>query len=235
MIPVPPFQQQQRIADILSAYDDVIENNRRRIALLEGAARMLYREWFVHFRFPGHEHIKIIDGIPEGWERRRLGDLLVLKRGYDLPETRRVQGPIPVVSSSGITGRHNEKKANGPGIVTGRYGTIGEVYLIEEDFWPLNTALYVLDKKNNPPLFLLHILRQTLVAIQSDKAAIPGVNRNVLHENKVIAPPVRLRILFSDMVEDNYSMARILREMNSRLAEARDLLLPRLMNGDIAV
>jgi type I restriction enzyme, S subunit len=203
--------------------------------LLEEAARMLYREWFVHFRFPGHEHVKITDGLPEGWERRRLGDLLILKRGYDLPEARRVQGPIPVVSSSGITGRHNEKKADGPGIVTGRYGTLGEVYLVEEDFWPLNTALYVLDKKNNPPLFLLHILRQTLAAIQSDKAAIPGVNRNVLHENKMIAPPPRLRILFDDTVGSNYRMAHILRETNSRLAEARDLLLPRLMNGDIAV
>ena len=67
-VPVPPLREQHRIAGILSAYDDLIENNRRRIALLEQASRMLYREWFVHFRFPGHEHIKIIDGLPEGWE-----------------------------------------------------------------------------------------------------------------------------------------------------------------------
>ena len=73
-VAVPPTSQQAAIADILSAYDDLIENNRRRIALLEEAARMLYREWFVHFRFPGHEHVKIIDGVPEGWERQTLGD-----------------------------------------------------------------------------------------------------------------------------------------------------------------
>ena len=67
---------QQKIASIsCSAYDDLIENNRRRIALLEEAARMLYREWFVHFRFPGHEHVKIIDGLPDGWERRTLRGL----------------------------------------------------------------------------------------------------------------------------------------------------------------
>ena len=64
-----------RIADILSAYDDLIENNRRRMALLEEAARQLYREWFVRLRFPGHEHVKIIDGVPEGWERQTLGDM----------------------------------------------------------------------------------------------------------------------------------------------------------------
>ena len=72
--PVPELRVQQRIADILSAYDGLIENNRRRIALLEEAARMLYREWFVHFRFPGHEHVKIIDGLPEGWERLSASD-----------------------------------------------------------------------------------------------------------------------------------------------------------------
>jgi type I restriction enzyme S subunit len=72
--PVPDLRVQRRIADILSAYDDLIENNRRRIALLEEAARMLYREWFVHFRFPGHEHVKITDGLSEGWERKRIAD-----------------------------------------------------------------------------------------------------------------------------------------------------------------
>ncbi|MBR1208928.1 MULTISPECIES: restriction endonuclease subunit S [unclassified Bradyrhizobium] len=74
-IRLPARRTQKRIADILSAYDDLIENNRRRIALLEEAARMLYREWFVHFRYPGHEHARIIDGLPEGWERRTLGNI----------------------------------------------------------------------------------------------------------------------------------------------------------------
>jgi hypothetical protein len=77
-VPTPPLNVQVRIGDILSAYDDLVENNRRRIALLEEAARMLYREWFVRFRFPSHEHVKIIDGIPEEWERRPLDRLPAL-------------------------------------------------------------------------------------------------------------------------------------------------------------
>ena len=80
-VDVPHLPLQVRIADVLSAYDDLIENNRRRIALLEEAARLLYREWFVHFRFPGHEHVRIVDGVPEGWERRRVAEVADLFRG----------------------------------------------------------------------------------------------------------------------------------------------------------
>ncbi len=127
---LPDLITQKKAGEIIAAYDDLIENNRRRIGLLEQAARMLYREWFIHLRFPGHEHVMITNGLPEGWERKTLGDLLTLKRGYDLPEARRVDGAVPIVSSSGITGYHNSKKADAPGIVTGRYGTIGEVFLV---------------------------------------------------------------------------------------------------------
>ena len=87
---VPGPNEQTAIASILSAYDDLIENNRRRIALLEEAARLLYREWFVHFRFPGHEHVKIIDGVPAGWMPRTLGDIARTNcenyRAKELPE-----------------------------------------------------------------------------------------------------------------------------------------------------
>ena len=79
------IEVQATIADTLSAYDDLIENNRRRMALLEESARLLYREWFVRLRFPGHEHTRIIDGVPEGWERTTFEDALVLQRGFDLP------------------------------------------------------------------------------------------------------------------------------------------------------
>ena len=81
LVPIPPLAEQRRIADILCAYDDLIENNRRRIALLAAAARLLYREWFVRFRFPGHEHAKVDDGLPEGWERRTLVELAEVMMG----------------------------------------------------------------------------------------------------------------------------------------------------------
>jgi type I restriction enzyme S subunit len=117
-----------------------------------------------------------------------LGDFITLQRGYDLPANQRREGPIPVVSSSGITGTHNEAKVKGPGVVTGRYGTLGEVFFIDQSFWPLNTALYVKEFKGNQPRFVSYFLKWILNGTQSDKAAVPGVNRNDLHARMVIVP-----------------------------------------------
>jgi type I restriction enzyme S subunit len=173
-IKLPDLGIQNRVAAIASAYDDLIENNLQRIALLEEAAGMIYCEWFVRFRFPGHEHLRLVDGLPEGWERRRLGSILTLKRGYDLPEASRVTGGIPIISSSGVTGFHNQYKAQGPGVVTGRYGTLGKVYFVEGDYWPLNTALYVKDFQGSHPLIALYLLKVLLKGIITQKAAVPG-------------------------------------------------------------
>ena len=122
------------------------------------------------------------------WRDCTLGDVVKLQRGHDLPDRVRVAGAVPVVSSSGITGRHNVAKAEPPGVVTGRYGTIGEVFYIEEPYWPLNTALYVVDFKDNDPRFVAYLLRSTLKNYKSEKAAVPGVDRNVLHLLNVRAP-----------------------------------------------
>jgi len=89
---------------------------------------------------------------------RRLGDLITLKRGYDLPEKVRIAGPYPVISSAGVSGWHNEYKVEGPGVVTGRYGTLGEMYYVEEEYWPHNTALYVQDFKGNDPKYIYYLL-----------------------------------------------------------------------------
>ena len=125
---------------------------------------------------------------PDGWVQRRLGDVMVLKRGYDLPERDRRRGPVPVVSSSGITDHHSESRAPGPGVVTGRYGTLGQVFFVPNDFWPLNTALYVQDFKGNDPRFISYFLRSLDFSGFSDKAAVPGLNRNHLHEETVRIP-----------------------------------------------
>lgn len=134
------------------------------------------------------------------WQVCRLGDVVTLKRGHDLPDSQRQDGDVPVVSSSGITGRHSESKTKAPGVVTGRYGTIGEVYYIEQDYWPLNTALYVTDFKGTHPRFAAYLLENTLRNYQSDKAAIPGVNRNVLHELKVRFPDIKVQVRISDFL-----------------------------------
>ncbi|TRZ90753.1 MAG: restriction endonuclease subunit S [Rhodocyclaceae bacterium] len=134
------------------------------------------------------------------WHVSTLGDVMNLKRGHDLPDSQRQDGEIPVVSSSGITGHHSEPKAMAPGVVTGRYGTIGEVFYVEEDYWPLNTALYVTDFKGNYPRFVAYFLRNILKDYQSDKAAVPGVNRNVLHELKVRCPDTNSQQRIADIL-----------------------------------
>jgi len=234
-IPLPPTVVQRKIAAILSAYDDLIENNRRRMALLEKTARLLYKEWFVRLRFPGHEREGVVGGIPAGFEQKRLGDILTLKRGYDLPASDRIDGEWPIVSSSGITGFHSEKKALAPGVVTGRYGTLGEVYYIQQDYWPLNTSLYVSDFKGNRRSFAAHLLKHALAGVQSDKAAVPGLNRNVAHQLPVLCPPKALHDLFADFADLSYRQQHVLQTTNDKLTAARDLLVPRLMSGEIAV
>ena len=123
-----------------------------------------------------------------GWRETRLGDVITLKRGYDLPHRQRVDGPVPVVSSSGISDHHSDSRVSGPGVVTGRYGTLGKVFFIPDDFWPLNTALYVQDFKGNDPRFISYFLRSLDFSACSDKAAVPGLNRNHLHEESVRIP-----------------------------------------------
>lgn len=152
------------------------------------------------------------------WETVQLAEFVTLKRGYDLPSSRRVDGSVPVVSSSGVTGRHNTAKVKGPGVVTGRYGTLGEVFFVSDDFWPLNTSLYVQDFKGNDPRFSAYFLKHVLAKTNSDKAAVPGVNRNHLHalvvrvtqdidEQKAIASVLSA---YDDLIENNRRRIQLL-------------------------
>lgn len=123
------------------------------------------------------------------WRDGELGDFIQLKRGYDLPKPKRTPGTVPLVSSSGISDKHGVAMVKGPGVVTGRYGTIGQVFYIEKDFWPLNTTLYVKDFKGNEPRFIHYFLKTLNFSAYSDKGAVPGVNRNHLHGALVTIPP----------------------------------------------
>lgn len=122
------------------------------------------------------------------WIDTKLGDVLTLKRGYDLPTQDRHAGPFPVVSSSGVTGWHVESKAKAPGVVTGRYGTLGEIYYLTQDYWPLNTTLYVKEFKGNDPRFISYFLKGLNFASYNDKSSVPGLNRNHLHSEVVYFP-----------------------------------------------
>ena len=153
-----------------------------------------------------------------------LGDFVTLKRGYDLPSSLRVDGPVPVVSSSGVTGCHDAARVKAPGVVTGRYGTLGQVFFINEDFWPLNTALYVKDFQGNDPRFSAYFLKSVLTNTASDKAAVPGVNRNDLHARTIrvtrdIGKQRAIALILSaydDLIENNQRRIRLL-EQQARL------------------
>lgn len=122
------------------------------------------------------------------WIQGKLGDFITLQRGYDLPAYDREQGTIPVVTSSGISDTHSVAKAKGPGVVMGRYGTIGQVFYIETDYWPHNTSLFVRDFKGNHPQFIYYFLKTLHYQAHNDKTSVPGLNRNDLHLIDVLMP-----------------------------------------------
>lgn len=227
----PDLPTQERIAAILSAYDDLIENNRRRIALLEQAARLLYREWFVHFRFPGHEAAKFVDGLPEGWAKVSIGEHCPLVYGKALKADTRIAGNVDVYGSSGIVGTHNKKLVGGDAIVVGRKGNVGSVFWAINDFWPIDTAYYVAPA--NSDLFTFYAL-ENVTFINTD-VAVPGLNRDFAHSRLLSVPSPELLGAFNERANVFMKQLSSLNDQNFKLTRARDLLLPRLMDGRIPV
>jgi len=238
-VALPPRPIQRRIAGILSAYDDLIENSQRRIKILEEMARRLYREWFVYFRFPGHEDCRFVDSplgeIPEGWEAGRLDDVLVLQRGFDLPKSQRVDGQVPIYAATGVTGFHDTAMVMAPGVVTGRSGSIGEVVYVHEDFWPLNTALWVKEFPRSEPLYAYFLLASLDLKQFNSGAAVPTLNRNDIHGLSVLIPPRGLQQNFQRVAGALLLQARTHSLQIENLRRTRDLLLPRLLSGQIDV
>jgi len=187
-VALPSFTTQRKIASILSTYDDLIENNLRRIRILEEMAQLIYREWFVNFRFPGHEKVEMVDSeqreIPKGWEVKKLRDVIELVYGKALKKDDRKGGPIPVYGSSGIIGHHNDALASGPGIIVGRKGNVGSVHWSETDFYPIDTVYYV---KTELPLSYVFYNLQGQNFINSD-AAVPGLSRNQAYTLPLLIP-----------------------------------------------
>jgi type I restriction enzyme S subunit len=230
-IPQVPRIEQEIIVERLKNYDDLIENNRRRIRLLEQAARLLYKEWFVHLRFPGHERVKIRNGVPEGWERKKLGDVAQLNYGKGLREEDRIPGPYAVYGSSGKIGTHEKPLVQGPGIIVGRKGNVGSVFWSEEDFYPIDTVYFI--GRDNSSLYLYYSLLHT--SFISTDVAVPGLNRDLAHSRELLIAEPKLKSFFEEMVAPIHKQIYSLQKYNASLAKARDLLLPRLMNGEIAV
>ncbi len=231
LIPFPPIDVQRRIGSTLSAYDDLIENNRRRMALLEESARLLYREWFVRLRFPGHEHTRIADGVPEGWERKTLGECITLNYGKALKAEIRVDGEYPVYGSSGIVGTHEKPLVKGPAIILGRKGNVGSVYWSSKSFYPIDTVYFV--EAESSSLYLYYALKH--MHFISTDVAVPGLNRDFAYSRPLLLPTATMLRAFLETVTPTHAQLDKLDEMNQKLRAARDLLLPRLMSGKIAV
>ncbi|TVQ98286.1 MAG: restriction endonuclease subunit S [Desulfovibrionales bacterium] len=230
-IPLLPPKKQDEIVHTLSTYDNLIENNRRRIQLLEQAARMLYKEWFVHLRFPGHEHLKIVDGVPEGWERKPLGEIAPFKYGKALKNDDRVPGSFPVYGSSGIVGTHIKAFVSAPTIIVGRKGNVGSVYWSPDDCHPIDTVYYIDSEQCS--LYLFYALQQ-MTFISTD-VAVPGLNRDFAHSRSMLVADQKILRLFEDTVSPLHQQMELLKRQNTALAKARDILLPKLMNGEVAV
>lgn len=250
LVPQVPLREQKKIADILSAYDDLIENNRRRIALLEEAARLLYREWFVHFRFPGHEHVVVNDGVPEGWERFALSELADFVNGYAFKPTQLGEYGLPIVKipelRQGVTDR--TPKSNGELIPEKFHIRDGDLLFswsgtLAVNVWAGGPALlnqhlfHVVPSDRVGRGFLMCAIREALAALdnQTVGATMKHIRRSALDEVYVALGDRTLTAPVEDVLHTTYAQLVVLHQQNQKLAQARDLLLPRLMSGEVIV
>ena len=165
------------------------------------------------------------------WKNCELGGALTLQRGFDLPHRQRREGKVPIVSSSGISGSHDCAAVPGPGIVTGRYGTIGDVFYMTEDFWPLNTTLFVRDFKGNEPLFLSYLLRTCDFATHSGKSGVPGVNRNDIHQLRITLPPLPEQRAIAEALSDVDGLLGCLEALIAKKRAIKQAAMQQLLTG----
>lgn len=234
----PPIETQDVIIENLRAYDDLIENNRRRIQLLEQSARLLYKECFVHLRFPGHEHVKIIDGVPDGWEKSSLGDLVNINKGKNITKDTANEGEVPVVAG-GLTPAyfHDTSNAIAPVITISASGAnAGYVNIYHEDIWASDCS-YISKEATDYPYYYYQFLesKQNEIFSLQRGAAQPHVYPKDLMRISVIHPSNKVIRLFEEIVANQFILISNLIKQNKSLIQARDLLLPRLMNGEVAV
>lgn len=250
-IGAPGVLEQREIGSILGGLDDKIELNRRMAATLEEMARALYRSWFVDFdpvkakaeglapAFMDEATAALFpdrfgdDGLPEGWEMRRLGDLLTLNYGKALKKEVRQPGQYPVYGSGGSDSSHVEPLVSYPTIIVGRKGTVGSIYWSPRGCWPIDTTYYV--SGSYPMVYALHILRGLPLSEMNTDAAVPGLNRENAYRLEVPFPGEALVAAFSNLAAAIQEKIDMIDQEISTLAALRDTLLPKLMSGELRV
>lgn len=252
---VPDVDEQKRIADILSAYDDLVENNRRQMALLEDAARQIYREWFVRLRFPGHEHTRIIDGVPEGWEKVPTPEAIEINpttRLSDEDEHWSVEMADLSIDSMVIRqatrrqGRSGSKFRNGdtlfaritPCLENGKTAFVD--FLDNGESGRGSTEFIVLRTRRVTSEFVYCLARTHDFRGNAIKSMVGSSGRQRVQEScfekfLVLIPPSTLLTLFTDFARPQFRQIKTLHAQNQKLRAARELLLPRLMSGALVV
>ena len=245
---------QKRIASILTAYDNLIENNRRRIQLLEQAARLLYKEWFVHLCFPGHEHVRIKDGAPEGWASACIADIgeVITGKTPSKKDESYYGEDVPFIKTPDMHGNFvvtqaeeslSEKGANSQSnktlpprsILVSCIGTVGAVAfngLTAQTNQQINAIVPKDDSLRYWTFFMVKDLKGLLEGM-SGGATMPNVNKSKFSNIRVTIPSPLMLEQFASVVAPQIDQIEKLTLMNSRLAKARDLLLQRLMNGEL--
>ena len=233
-IPLPQITQQKRIIDILSAYDNLIENNQKQIKLLEEAAQRLHKEWFVDLRFPGYETTPVVDGVPEGWHQGTLEELISINYGKDhkqVPE----DGEIPVYGSGGLIRKCNKFLYTGEAVLIPRKGSLNHIMYVNEAFWTVDTMFYATMKKPNTALFVYFFISSFDMYAMNIGAAVPSMTVKILEAIPLLIPSENALKRFDDTVKVYFQKIAVLNKQIEGLAEARDRLLPKLMSGEIEV
>ena len=234
VIDKPPLEIQHRIADILSAYDDLIENNQKQIKLLEEAAQRLYKEWFVNLRFPGHENTKIVDGVPEGWRRGLLKELISVNYGKDHKKAPD-DGNIPIYGSGGLMRKCNKSLFSGEAVLIPRKGSLNNIMYVDETFWTVDTMFYATMKQPHTAVFVYFFVKAFDMYSMNIGAAVPSMTAKILDAMDVVIPDKETLEKFDKRAKTYFNKIKTLQGQNERLKTARELLLPKLMSGEVEV
>lgn len=226
-------KQQERIGRILLTYDTLIENNTKRIRLLEKMAENLYKEWFVRFRFPGYEKGEMENGLPKGWKVESLGNLLDIRYGKD--HKKLDDGDIPIYGSGGIMRYGDTALYEGCSVLIPRKGSLNNIIYVEGKFWTVDTMFYSVPKKNNICFYMYYVLSLVDMTTYNAGAALPSMTTSILNRMKVVLPDRDVLMRFDGLMQANYKQKCNLQHQNTLLVRQRDLLLPRLMSGKLEV
>lgn len=244
----PPLEHQNRIADILSSYDDLIENNQKQIKLLEEAAQRLYKEWFVDLRFPGHEKTPIVDGVPEGWTEKSLSDIATIVMGQSpksefynqecngLPFHQGVASYGKRFLTDNIYSTSYTRIAEAGSILFSVRAPVGRLNLTKHKII-IGRGLAAINHKRGMQSYLYYALKELFFMdnLIGNGAIFASVSKEELYNQKLFVPSEKIESIFNQMASDIDDKIKVLDEQTVKLQEARDRLLPKLMSGEIEV